>query len=369
MSSPDEPPVDASDPRWQRDVLGETGAGGEGLINPSAGAGPPPGFGAPPRAVPPPLTPSETVTVSARDARPLMGVAPVTMSRPQGDQVVHGDPVIRRLGRLVLRVAGASRYVHELAELVTAVQSPVTTGRRIVVTGGRDGAGKSTVAALLGLVLAHLRSDRVLAIDADPGVLSLPSRLRVPDATSLSDLSRAGSRISGFEDVRPHLATGPAGLWVLAGHDPEQLSPAAYQAGIGLLGRFFAVTVTDCGADADEEFRHGLLDRAHAQVLVTPATADGTFSARRTLEIQTQQGHGALLERTVVVFVAHAPRVRIDVDQAVRRLPPGVVAAELGYDRHLAAGSEITARLLAEGTYTGATRLAAQALTRALEVP
>ncbi|WP_158079342.1 AAA family ATPase [Actinomadura sp. CNU-125] len=90
---------------------------------------------------------------------------------------VHGDPLPRRLARGAVRPLRAADDVRALAEHGRWLARPVTTGRRIAVTGIRGGSGKSTVAALVATVLARHRRDRVLALDADPQFGSLPLRL------------------------------------------------------------------------------------------------------------------------------------------------------------------------------------------------
>jgi MinD-like ATPase involved in chromosome partitioning or flagellar assembly len=266
-----------------------------------------------------------------------------------------------RFGRAVWRLAGTSQQVHELTELVARVQATVTTGRRIAVVGVRPGVGTSTVAALTAMALAHYRRDRVMGVDADPVPGALPQRLAVAgDAPSLADLGRTGSRLAGFEEIRDLLARTRGGLWVLSGHGARELPAASYQTGMSLLGRFFAVTVTDCGAGPGDEITRTVLGSSHAQILVTDATAEGAAYARQVLE-QAYHGGG----RTLVAFVAQAPG-RLDLAQAARLLPGDVGTVMVGYDRQLAQAAPIVARNLTESASTAATQMAAAVLARAL---
>ena len=52
--------------------------------------------------------------------------------------------------------------------------------RKIVITGGKGGVGKTTVCANLGIALAH-RSKRVLLIDLDMGLNNLDVAMQVED--------------------------------------------------------------------------------------------------------------------------------------------------------------------------------------------
>jgi MinD-like ATPase involved in chromosome partitioning or flagellar assembly len=223
------------------------------------------------------------------------------------------------------------------------------------------------VTALTTMALAHYRRDRILAVDADGAAGALPRRLSLGgDTPSLTDLGRTGSRLGSFDETRGLLAQTKGGLWVLGGHGIRELPAPAYQTGMALLGRFFAVSVTDCGAGPGDEITRVVLTDSHAQILVTDASVDGTAYAGQVLEQVFAQPGGA---RTLVAFVAQTPRGGLDLGQAARRLPGGVEVIGVGYDRHLATGSPIGARDLAGSSVTAATELAAQALTRALEAP
>jgi MinD-like ATPase involved in chromosome partitioning or flagellar assembly len=272
----------------------------------------------------------------------------------------------RRLRREVGRITGSSRDVHEHATLADVLRQPVTTGRRIAVTSVRGGAGKSTISALIATALAHFRQDRVLALDADPGVGSLMLRLGMvsaPDLRDLVDAPEAGS----FDDVRSHLAQTDSALWAVGGGGTivDGVDLAAYQAVTGLIARFFGVAVIDCGAGLAGDLQQGVLRDAHAHVLVTPATPDGALSARTALD-WLADAHADLAARTAVVFVAHTADAGVDYERAARILPPRVAdLLRLGFDRHLADGSVIDPARLAEPSRVAALRIAARALTLA----
>jgi len=279
----------------------------------------------------------------------------------------HGDPMLRRLAREVRKVTGASQDSFQDATLAEAIQQPVTTGRRIAVTSIRGGAGKSVVAALIATAMAHFRQDRVLAVDADPGIGSLPLRLGMTSAPSLRSLIESRADAGSFEAIRSHLAQTDAGVWALGGAEGRfaDVDLRAYRNAGTLLGRYFGVTVTDCGAGLTGELTNGILDDAHAQVLVTPATPDGAISARKALDLLAGT-HAELAGRTTVVFVTHAAGAGLDLDRAIRTMPPWLPRVEhLAFDRHLADGSIIDAARLAEPTRVAALRVAAAALTLA----
>ncbi|MDN3358850.1 MinD/ParA family protein [Actinomadura sp. DC4] len=287
-----------------------------------------------------------------------------------GHRSVHGDPLLRRVGRGVRRAVGASaaQDVHDWAAVAAGLRQPITTIRRIVVSSVRGGAGKTTVAALMASALARHRPDRVLLIDADPGLGSLPMRFGMTGAPSLRDL--AGRRPNSFEEVAPHLARTDGGLWVLPGVRGEMaeqpLDLATYASATSALTRFFTVVVVDCGVGMVGELPEAILASAHACVHVAPATSDGAVGVGRALDWMRKKGFGELLPRTVTVFATHAPHARPDLSQAAGLLHHnGVGVAYLPYDRHLASGGVLVPSLLAESTRTAALTLAADALTRA----
>ncbi|HEX6471193.1 MAG TPA: hypothetical protein VF069_18985 [Streptosporangiaceae bacterium] len=336
-----------------------------------------------PRAVPP--TPRAAQLAVPPGPPPAPAGAPPPAD--PGELVVrpaHGDPPLRRMRRGLLRTVGASasREVHDRTARAAGLQRPVTTGRRIVVTSVRGGAGKSTVSALIGTVLSYYRHDKVLVIDADPGLGSLPLRLGAAPGPTIHDLARAPERPVSFDDLRSYLSRTHTGLWLLAGADPAAgarapaadtgqpaeatTAPAVYRAIAADLSRFFGVTVVDCGGGLMSAHAAALLADAHAHVLVTPATPDGAIAARSALNWLAARGLGALIPRTVAVFVAHAPHAAADLTRAADLLSPdGVGALTVEYDRHLATGAPIDQHRLAEHTRVVAEQVAAQALAHA----
>ncbi|MFD0686796.1 MinD/ParA family ATP-binding protein [Actinomadura fibrosa] len=286
---------------------------------------------------------------------------------------VHGDPLLRRLSRGAARPFRASQDVQALAEHGRWIQHPVTTGRRIAVTGIRGGCGKSTVAALISAVFARYRQDRVLALDLDPELGSLPLRLGIPAGHSLADLARAGLGTASFAEVEPYLARMGERLWALPGSQGAVggagLDADVYRAAGLPLSRFFGVTVTDCGVGVHTPLHHGVLAAAHAQVLVTPATPEGAASAGRALDYLAAGELRHLVARTVVVFTVPTPNARrlINVGQAREILREvGADALVMNHDRHLAIGTTVDPSRLAYTTRVSAIAIAAAALNRAL---
>jgi MinD-like ATPase involved in chromosome partitioning or flagellar assembly len=263
----------------------------------------------------------------------------------------------------------SNQACRELAELVSAVQLPVSTGRRIAVTSVRGAAGTSVVAALLASVYAARRADAVLAVDADPGGGSLHRWLGLSGNGTLTPLAprllaASSVELRGLEQLLPRTGTG---LWVLPGGAPGQHRLARDVTRV--LCRLFAVCVTDCGGGMHSQAAAEVMAQAHAVVVVTPATPEGLHSTCEALDRVAGADRAASLSRVVVALVRSqgAPRestaIRNKVREAFARYDVPVVT--IPYDRHLATAAAITPSRLDEATLVETTRLAAQALARA----
>ncbi|WP_308416924.1 hypothetical protein [Streptomyces sp. AJS327] len=285
---------------------------------------------------------------------------------------LRGDSLGRRAGRAVARAvggsaAGESRRAEERAE---ALQRPVTTGRQIAVTSIRGGAGKTTVAALLGQALAYYRTDPVLTLEADPALGTLPIRLGAESVRwSGADLARVLDPSMRLNDVIGYLVRLRGGGWLLPGSQGvvgARLGLAEYRTLMVSLRRFFGVTVVDCETLPAEVARTALA-AAQSRVLVVPATVEGLASTRSVLAWMASLPR-PMLRGTVIVLTETAPDVRLETAKAVEYLSVGGASVvRLPYDRHLAGGGEIRADLLAQSSREAATRIAAAALGRAVD--
>jgi MinD-like ATPase involved in chromosome partitioning or flagellar assembly len=288
---------------------------------------------------------------------------------PTPQQARRSWPPGRRFGQVASWMLTSSQACRQLAELATAVQRPVTTGRRIAVTSVHRGAGTSVVAALLASVYAARRADAVLAVDADPDGGSLASWLGLPGTGALATLAprilaTGGADLRALQQILPRTATG---LWVLPGGAPEQ--PRLVRDVTRVLSRLFAVSVTDCAGGMHSPAAAEVLEQAHAVVVVTPATPEGLRSTCDALDLVAEADRAASLSRVAVALAtskgAHrlSAAVRNKVREAFGRY--GVPVVVMPYDRHLAIEAAITPSRLDEATLVETTRLAAQTLARA----
>ncbi|MFG2193070.1 MinD/ParA family protein [Streptomyces sp. NPDC048639] len=276
----------------------------------------------------------------------------------------HGEPFTARAVRALRRAvsSSAAREVAEATSTAQALKGPVTTGRQIAVTSIRGGAGKSTVAALLGTTYAHYRQDPVLFVEADPALGSLPLRLGAERLRwTTSDLADIVQPQMSLLDITGYLVQLPGNAWLLPGSQGRigaMLDIGTYERVMVALRRYFGVTVVDCET-LPAEVARSALSAAHARVLVAPASLEGITSTYAVLQwMRGLPPH--VIAGTVVVLTELVPRSGVDLSKAARTLTTsGATVHVLPYDRHLAAGGTIRTELLAEPTSKAAARLAA----------
>lgn len=141
-------------------------------------------------------------------------------------------------------------------------------GRLLVVTSGKGGVGKSTVAAGLGCALAR-RGNAVLLLDMDEGLRCLDSMLGLSERT-VFDL---GDVLTGSRPVTDALLPVP-------GYERFSLLAAPLRAGViqreavekltgSLVGRYDSL-ILDCPAGIDRGFRFSVPPGSQALVVVNP---------------------------------------------------------------------------------------------------
>ena len=328
-----------------------------------------------PEETAPPQEPLDRAGAEAWQRAPHPPPVPPGQPAPQDlvRRSVYGDPLVRRVSRGVRRAVGASAAdeVRRTADVEQILSRAVPSCRQIAVTSIRGGAGKTTVAGLTATVIAQYRRDRVLAVDADSGLGSLPLRLGVRAERSLHDLIATAPRT--FDEATPFLARTADGLWVLSGtaggQITRELDLATFKTVAGGMGRYFSAMVVDCGAGLLAELQRGILSDAHAQVMVTPGTVDGALSARGALEWQARNGYQHLLTRTVIAFVTHTPHMDADLTRGAQLLSGGgMPVVHMPYDRHLATGTTVESARIGQETRAAAIRVALEAFARATSV-
>jgi MinD-like ATPase involved in chromosome partitioning or flagellar assembly len=206
---------------------------------------------------------------------------------PPGEFTLHA----RRSPAQRVRAAWAeSDYVRRLDECVATPR--LARCVTVAVVSPEGGVGKTLITAILGALLAFLRRDRVIAVDANPDFGSLGRRL-VPDHRVFMDNLLAGPLRDGTPGVTQldgQLGRGPDGLMIAAAPtDPARvalLDEPSYRTLFTRLRELAGVLVLDCGTGLDAAPARCALECADQLVLVTdaqPDTASLVWEAARRL--------------------------------------------------------------------------------------
>ncbi len=270
-----------------------------------------------------------------------------------GDLVPTRKPAPGRGWRLAVYKAtfgmvnlGPSPEERRLAELEARIRGPLRGHFKVGVMG-KGGAGKTTVSACIGSVLAELRQDdRVVAVDADTAFGKLGSRVDPKAQGSFWELA-GDQHLETFADVRNRVGNNSAGLFVLAGEaTPARrrvLDPAIYREAISRLDRHFTISIIDCSSTMDTPVTQEVLRDLDALVVVSTPWVDGAAAAGQTLDWLAARGLTGLLQRTIVVLNdsdGHADK-RTRTILAQQFSSQGQRLIEVPFDGHLRPGGVI----------------------------
>ncbi|MBO3745967.1 MinD/ParA family protein [Streptosporangiaceae bacterium NEAU-GS5] len=303
-----------------------------------------------------------------------------TSSRPSADSL---DPAALLKGRRNAPVGGWRRLVYKASaglikpgessevrrerELLNRARTPVAAGHhRVAVLSLKGGVGKTTTTVGLGATLAHVRGDRVIAVDANPDRGTLSDKVKLETAATIRDLLNERGQIRRYVDIRAFTSQTPARLEILGSdRDPsvsEAFSAADYQAVAQVLENFYSICITDCGTGLLHSAMSGVLGFADQLVLVSSPSVDGARAASATLDWLEAHHYGDLVKAASVVLCSVRPRSKTAID--LKRLEEHFAARcraviRVPYDPHLEEGAEIDLDSLQEPTRDAYLRLAA----------
>jgi MinD-like ATPase involved in chromosome partitioning or flagellar assembly len=282
----------------------------------------------------------------------------------------HGPP-----GDKVLTL-GLGRGSRE-RELVRRVTVPVTGSRRVVVLSIKGGVGKTTTVAVAGSLLAGLRRDRVVALDASSDWGTLAARLSVVPRQTVRELAAHGRHAISEHGIRAQLVVSPSGLYVV-GSDPQSMVSGAltgeeYRQAVFLLEYVANVLIVDLGAGMQQPFLPIAIQTCDQLVVATAATWDAAQSAGAALDWLAARGRADLVERAVVVMNnLHPTRrkrrgfvedLRTDLERRVRAVH------DVPFDPALQPGGRILLRKLAGPTRLAYLEVAADLIGGLVTVP
>lgn len=269
---------------------------------------------------------------------------------------------------------GDSRAVRERKGLDSRIAHPFDQGTRFVpVLTRKGGVGKTTVTTLLGMALASVREDRVIAIDANPDRGTLAERVQKSTGATVRDVVNLSAGISGFADFSELVSKDPTRLHVLASDTDPLLSEAFdeddYNVVADHAARFYSVVLTDCGTGVVHSVMKPTLERADGLVIVSGGSIDEARLASETLTWLEANGYADLVKKSVVALntaTQGTNLVKLDeIEQHFLSRVRDVV--RIPYDPDLAAGSIIDWAKLDVYTREAARELAALVVEGMLE--
>jgi len=227
----------------------------------------------------------------------------------------------------------SSEYQHRLDQEVLAVL--LRRCVKIAVISPKGGVGKTTVAALLGSLLAFLRRDRTIAVETNPDWGSLGRRL-VPDHKIFIDdlLGPLQNAELSPTQLDAQLGRGPDGLMVApAPTDPDRatkLDEAAYRTLFERLAQLAGTLVLDCGTGLDDPPARAALACADQLVLVCDDEPD-------TASIVAEAAGSLAQAQSLILVVNNIRRSsRIDIPALEREIKFANGLAIIPRDEHAA---------------------------------
>lgn len=222
----------------------------------------------------------------------------------------------------------------------TKDRAPVATldlgepGRNRIVTcfSPKGGAGTTTVAVNVAVILARRAPDRTLLVDLDLQWGQVATHLNLKPSQSIADLAQDQVAQREPELIRSYAARHECGLWVLAAPTgpelAETVSPAVVATILGTALEAFDTVIIDAGSVLDERTLAALERADNIALPVYPEIA--ALRAVASL-IEYLNRTGAVTTRTTFVLNQLFARQLVRPAQVESSL--GVkIAAELPYD-------------------------------------
>jgi MinD-like ATPase involved in chromosome partitioning or flagellar assembly len=261
---------------------------------------------------------------------------------------------------------GDSYRVRLRKALDARIDKPFEGGTRFVaVLSRKGGVGKTTISTLLGMAMADVREDRVIAIDANPDRGTLAERIPKQTRATVRDLVMRADSIQAFSEFQTLVSRDDTRLDVLASDSDPLVADAFdeddYTVVADLASRFYSVAITDCGTGIVHSAMKATLQRADAVVVVSGGSVDEARLASETLTWLESNGYEHLVENAVVALntatqgtnLVKLEEIEAHFQSRVRDI------VRMPYDPALATGSTIEYAMLRPITREAARDLAA----------
>ena len=317
-------------------------------------------------------------TASRRERR-----AGAPSGEPESAAMLTADRLIENGGRARQKPTGAwNRFVYAATlHRLNLGDSPLERARKDEVVritkmfeGGtrfvpvltrKGGVGKTTVTTLLGMTLATLREDRIIAIDANPDRGTLSERVTKQTRATVRDVVTRANAVGGFTDFSTMVSRDETRLDILASDTDPLLSEAFdendYNVVADLAARFYSIALTDCGTGIVHSVMRATLQRADSVVIVSGGSVDEARLASETLTWLEANGYGNLVKNAIVAIntATHGTSL-VKLDEIESHFASRVRdIVRIPYDPQLAAGSVVSYKDLKQTTKDAARTLAA----------
>lgn len=261
---------------------------------------------------------------------------------------------------------GDSRSVRDRKAIEARIGSPLPGDARFVpVLTRKGGVGKTTTTTLLGMAMARVRDDRVIAIDANPDRGTLAERIQRTTRHTIRTVVQKAPSISSFTTFADYISRDATRLDVLASDaDPllaEAFDEFDYNIVADITSRYYSVVLTDCGTGIVHSVMKPILQRADGLVIVSGGSIDEARLASETLTWLESNGYADIVANSVVALnTATQGTVLVKLDEIENHFRSRVRdVVRIPYDSHIAAGSVITWNKLSKLTREAANLLAA----------
>jgi len=178
--------------------------------------------------------------------------------------------------------------------------------RFVAVLSRKGGVGKTTVSTLLGMALASIREDRVVAIDANPDRGTLAERITKTTEETVRDLVEHAGEIQAFSDFQKRVSRDETRLDILASDTnpnlQEEFDAEDYDTVADLAKRFYSIVLTDCGTGMIHSVMRATLDRADQLVVVSGGSLDEARLTSETISWLENNGYEDLAKNAVVAL-------------------------------------------------------------------
>lgn len=261
---------------------------------------------------------------------------------------------------------GDSAKVRARKALDARISRRLEGGARFVpVLTRKGGVGKTTITTLLGMALADVRDDRVIAIDANPDRGTLSERVNKQTRSTVRDLVTHAPSIRDFAELSSHVSRDETRLDVLASDTDPLLSEAFdeddYNVVADIAARYYSLVLTDCGTGIVHSVMRATLQRADELVIVSGGSVDEARLASETLTWLEANGYIDLVRNAVVALNTATQGTNLvklgEIESHFRSRVREVV--RIPYDPELAAGSVVRYAALQPFTRESARQLAA----------